>query len=527
VIERVVENWLVSANERQYQIPFCQVLASEGETIIYISPHGALEQGKDVITIGPNKTPCAYQLKAGRVNLGAWQKIKGEIDELVELPISHPSINSRQKHRPYFVTNGVVGDTVLNRIESTNKIWKKYNPNPLGLIQKDELVARFIKAHGSFLPRETKDFNSFLDLIVSAGSGPFEKEKLASFLESVLLIRTSNHSTPRDVGRSVSSAVLLTSYIVQGCERAQNNWAIFEAWIVVASYVLATACKHNAPQKWWIKSFELCELAAVRALESLVNECASNETMFTQGNPFTDGSVYSTRITILAGSLSSLSLYHRLRSNKWEQSSFVHNFLTEYIKYIQIWGESGAPYITMAALELEQHGHHAASEQLIGGLVNTIVTLNGSKGRGLPSPYYAPENAIRLLYGMDPTNAEIFTGHSYVLEALIEFLTRRLRRNLLEHFWEKITRVQFTWFRPGEDWEWFCWKSKSGSLDQRMPKTPQSWAELVEKAEKESINLPMMLQERPHFALFFCIVFPHRFGVGCLRLIDRAIRQLS
>ena len=57
MIERVVENWLTSANERQYQIPFCQVLASEGETVLYISSHGALEQGKDIVTLGPEKVP--------------------------------------------------------------------------------------------------------------------------------------------------------------------------------------------------------------------------------------------------------------------------------------------------------------------------------------------------------------------------------------------------------------------------------------------------------------------------------------
>ncbi len=325
MIERVVENWLTSANERQYQIPFCQLLASEGETVIYASPHGALEQGKDVITIGTDKVPCAYQLKAGRINLKAWQDIKGEIDELVELPISHPSIRSGKSHRPYLVTNGVVSDTVLNRIESTNKVWKKYNPNPLRLIQSAELITRFVNVHGSFLPRETKDFSSFLELIVNAGRGPFDKARFSSFLESIVPVRPSKPVVPRDVGRSASSAVLLTSYIVQGCEREQNYWAVFEAWITSASYILAAASKHGTPAKWWAKSFDLCELAAVRALESLCQECVRNQTLFTQGEPFTDGAFYPIRITILAGTLSALSLYHRLRSETWEHESFVHD----------------------------------------------------------------------------------------------------------------------------------------------------------------------------------------------------------
>lgn len=33
MLERVIENWLASVNERQYQIPFCQLLAAEGEKV--------------------------------------------------------------------------------------------------------------------------------------------------------------------------------------------------------------------------------------------------------------------------------------------------------------------------------------------------------------------------------------------------------------------------------------------------------------------------------------------------------------
>ena len=117
--------------------------------------------------------------------------------------------------------------------------------------------------------------------------------------------------------------------------------------------------------------------------------------------------------------LSALSLYHGLQAGKWARESFVQDFLLAYIKHIKVWGESAAPYLTMAALQLEQHGAHSTAEELIGQLVKTIGELNGSKGRGLASPYYEPEDAVRLSLGMDATNPEVFAGHSYVLEALV------------------------------------------------------------------------------------------------------------
>ena len=501
MIERVIENWLTSANERQYQIPFCQLLASEGETVVYISTHGALEQGKDVITVGTDKIPRAYQLKGGKLNLNDWRSYKGEIDELVEIPISHPSVQSRQSHRSFLVTNGPVADTVLNRIEASNRVWKKHNPKPLRLIQGSELVSRFVKAHGSFLPKRPEDFRNFLTCIVSAGVGPFNKAQFATFLETVLPLK--GRVSPLDGGRSLSSAVLLTSYIVQGCERAANHWAVFECWIMMASYVLAMAAKHSLPKKSWSTPFELCELAALRALDLLCEECAENQTYFTQGDPFTDASFYPVRMTILAGALSALSLSRRLKSESFPRSTFVHEFLDRYLRRVQIWGESASPFVMAAALELERHGHHARSEGLAGRLAGEIIRTNGNKGRGLPNPYYQPEDAVRSLSGMDTNNAEIFVGNSYTLELLVEFFTRRLLRRTLASSWKEITKIHYLWFQPSEDWEWFRWKAEGGSLDSRMANTPQSWSALLATAEHEEANVPDLLKTDPSFCLFF------------------------
>jgi hypothetical protein len=523
VIERVIENWLTSANERQYQIPFCQLLASEGETVLYISSHGALEQGKDVVTLGPDKLPRAYQLKGGDLMLADWQRYKGEVEELVELPISTAILQSRKHHHSFLVTNGRIGETVLNRIEAANKIWKKYNPKPLQAVQGHELVSRFVKAHSSFLPRETEAFSKFLELIVNSGRGPFDKAQFSEFLESTLRFNDPNMK-PRDAGRSIASAVLLTSYIVQNCESAANHWALFEAWVVTASYILAMAAKFQVAGKWWTSSFDLCVLAAVRALDALCQECAGNQTGFIEVDPLTDGDFYPTRMTILAGALSAISLYHRLKSGKWERQDYVHDFLSEHIKDARLWGEAAIPYMVASALEIEQHGSHRKTDRLIAEMVHAIVGLNASKGRGFANPYYGPEQAYRLFSGMDPMNSELFVGHSYHLEALVEMLARRLLRKTLAHFWEGVTRVQFTSMKPAEDWHWFRWQTYDGVLEQKTPDAPQSWEALLEASEKGPIEVPGLLRERPEFAVLFMLVFPHRFGVGVMRLIDHALR---
>jgi hypothetical protein len=109
VLERLIESWLDSASERSYQAPFCQMLAGEGHLVVHSTRHAQIEFGKDVISIAPDGTPCAFQLKGnpgGRLTLGQLREIKPQLLELVTQPIVHPGVPEAARHRCYLVTNG-------------------------------------------------------------------------------------------------------------------------------------------------------------------------------------------------------------------------------------------------------------------------------------------------------------------------------------------------------------------------------------------------------------------------------------
>jgi len=108
VLERLIESWLDSASERSYQAPFCQMLLAEGHTVLHSTRHAPLEFGKDVISIGPDGIPCAFQLKGNpgtRLTLVQLRDIKGQLLELVTQPIVLPGVPAG-RHRCYLVTNG-------------------------------------------------------------------------------------------------------------------------------------------------------------------------------------------------------------------------------------------------------------------------------------------------------------------------------------------------------------------------------------------------------------------------------------
>ena len=112
VLERLVENWLTRANEREYQFPFCQALVSKGYRVLHLSAHGPQEQGKDIIAIDRTGRPVGYQLKTGDLDTTAYRAIAGEVAELVELPIRYPGVRSDGRYRCVLVTNGSLTDPV-------------------------------------------------------------------------------------------------------------------------------------------------------------------------------------------------------------------------------------------------------------------------------------------------------------------------------------------------------------------------------------------------------------------------------
>lgn len=185
MIERVIENWLTSVNERQFQLPFCQVLTAEGERVIYISSHGQLELGKDIVAVAPDGIPNAYQLKAGAIRMSEWRRFKGEIEQLVEYPLDLPSLPSAPPHRPFLVTNGQINPAALNAINYANKSWKSRRFKTLQTIYGTDLTDRFKRAHGNYLPHDPMNLRTFLELYTKNGREPFPKGEFSRFVESV------------------------------------------------------------------------------------------------------------------------------------------------------------------------------------------------------------------------------------------------------------------------------------------------------------------------------------------------------
>lgn len=501
------------------------MLAAEGETILYVSSHGPFEKGKDIVTRTPDGEVRAYQLKAGDIGVAGWRAIHGEIVNLVELPIESPGKTPVTDFVPYLVTNGELTDPVMEQIRAANVGWQARGmTKALHTIQKGELFERFRASHGAYLPRDLEDFRTFIELILHDGSAPADKEKAAQLIEHILPTRSGQRKA-QEVARAAASLVLLTGYITGPAALALNHWSLFEYWVTAGAYILYLMEKHKKAGAACRASFEICEMAADNALGALVEECKARSDLV-QGLPLVDGHTYRARATVLIGLLSAWDLSLRIRRKERKDPAFVQSFLESHLKEASVWGESAVPYLFLAALEISQNSRPLIAEELIIQLVREISAANGhlATGRGLPNPYYSPEEALRLACGLDHLNREQFSGFSYSIASLIDFLARRWRRRAIASLWYRVTRLSFASYVPATSQEWFRWRSTDGALSSTFAREPQSWEELRTKAENIPLEgLPQALVCRPAFALWFALVYPQRFTRSVAKLIEDAV----
>ena len=522
MIERVIENWLTNTNERGYQIPFCQYLISMGYTILGMSFHGPMEQGKDIIAIDEKKIPCAFQLKSGDINEGVWRRIKGEIDDLVEIPIKHPSVDKSIKHRCVLVTNGRITDEVRVDVDDRNARFKQLGLPELEIVTGSDLLKRFIDVHGSFLPRQPTDFRLFLELFLFDGRELLRKKLFTKFIESVLL---TEEEKELDLKRKIASSVLLSQYVLQPFESQMNHISIIEGWTTFCSYVLGLVEKYGLKDESWRQSYNIIMGKINYQLEALKSEFFSRKN-YIEG--YWDGGLfYRSRMTIVLGWLSAFELFNKQIDSGYEIDNRILKSVSKYYKVATwFWGESATPLFVMMSLLTHEHGETSLSNKIICDLIIDITSENRFRdGDGLPDPYYSVNHVIRHFYGSRKQRIDMssFLGSSYHLAALVDILVRRNKRDLLGELWKHVSHIQTSELNPSPLWKSFMWRCDKGEQVEKFYKNPQSWKELREESMKSSdLDLPRTLAKNP-FSHYFLICYPHRLNRHMAKLIDRSL----
>lgn len=531
MIERAIENWLINTNEINYQSAFCQVLMNNGHRVIYNSTHGQMEQGKDIITVDKKGEYCAYQLKTGNIGLGVWRKIRGEVQELTELPIVHPSISKKKVHRSYLVTNGEFSDPVRFQIDALNEQnkLKRRGYSYLDVINGKTLLKVFVDAQGKFIPKDIEEIHLFLKLFLSDGSGFIDKEKTFNLYNDTIFNLSSKRKS--DYLNAIFSSIVICAYITMPFQLKNNYYALFEAWTCLGACILRLAYKKKLDRKAWYPSFELVTAEIVRNLESLKEEVVERKD-FLEGNWYGDGgNIYRARTTIVLGTLAALELHQKEQNSHYMDERILDLIIKSVNGKIAeepllfFWGESAFPYFFNLIKYLEISGHSTIASEILINIYKSILSLNRPRvDVGLiANPYYSVNEILLAVISNQPNEVDFsqFVGSSYLLKALVHMIARRNKRVVLEKSWRTLTHMQMKEFVPDKENDFFSWRTEEGLNYSEFPTYPQSWKALREEA-LELKGTPKILIEHQYFLRFFTFICPHRINPLTCRLLDHS-----
>ncbi len=522
--ERLLEDWLAKIGERGFEIPFSQVLITRGHRVLLMG-HSPIEHGKDIVTRDGKGRFHAYQLKQGSVGLKEWQRIRSQIVALVETAIDHPNVGNA-RFDPHLVISGEFSAPARSRIAAENKSWKRRGFRPLQLTSGKELLADFSTLASDFWPVAVPEIQAFLDLYQRAGKDLIDKESYAAFCVSLI---TGGRRVRTEVGRRIAALNIFVSYLLSKAYAAENYWAVIEGWTIAASHIAWVAAKHRLADKHWRAAFNLAREAAVSALAKLKDEALEEQAFDPRHLEWDE--ITRVRTTYVVGAVAGWFLLQRDSANAEEvdrAATLVRKAVSD--RRTLLWGESAVPFFLLTILFLGNASGDRFDEAILVNLITTIAVTNGRRSReGLADPYEDADTVLERgvrRFKNPKRRPRMHTGQSYTLEGLIFLAARRLLKGPLDAAWAGITYVQFAKFVPERVEDFLRWNSENGSLDNRQPGRPQSWAALLATVRNREFRkrLPSVLLNHPDFALLLVLVFPQRLTTELMLWLDDSFR---
>lgn len=519
MLERAIENWLINTNERNYQVAFCQALICEGQDIIYNSRHGSLEHGKDIITKDKSGNINAYQLKTGDVNLSAWRNIKGEIEDLISIPVIHPSIDARIIHKSFLVLNGRISDEVrlLITILNEDNIRKDRKYSYLDVIELPALLKKFTEAQGKFIPVEPADFEMFLKYYLADGRDLFKKPIFFDFIEKAIF----KGKAKSDIINSISSSVILTSYLLNNFQKCNNHFAIYETWTSLGALIIRYAFISGLGDNDYKDSLGLVFLEIVNSLESLKSDFLSRKD-YLEGDVRLDGALmYNIRIVITMGAISALENYKNKNKKDYVKDNVFVALIETNIEKLEYWGEYAFPFLYSIIRYLELNNKSELAQKIIENMLDEVLNSNDIDSKvGLSNPYYGPTEVLESVLKLgNKTDMECFTGGSYTLEMIVMIIVKRNLRAILENNWMEISHMQYKEFVPDNVEDLFLWRIEKGTNCSKFPIETQSWNELINSVNISS-DIHDILKSNIDMLKYFVLVCPHRMNTAIIRLFE-------
>jgi hypothetical protein len=526
MLERAIENWLISAGEKQYQSPFCQVLMSQGHCILRVSKHRSSEEGKDICSVASNGGYHAYQLKDGDIDVREWWRIRDQLVDLVSMPIKHARVDRARGHSAHLVTNGRLADEVHQRIVDFNRDneEKHLGYATLDVIERDELISLFVDAQDRFVPVAPEELQRLLSIYLAPGNDLLDTKALWRVLRDGLFSEAD--PKPARARNALTAGVVMLSYLLRPYQVAENHFAVFQAWAVLRTLVEEFALRVRVSRSVLETTRALILQEMQLALERLKKETIDRED-YLEGDLRGDGGLmYRARTTLALGAAAALEVQsHRADAEHIVDASLVRRIARER-DGLWYWGDSAFPYHFAIVRCLELGGESPTAREHLATLLTEVLASSVPESQsGLPNVYYDVQGVLVASLGLASLERDArpydFSSQSWSLSSLVFMCARRGMRELIERHWKDISRVQVLWYEPPDPISFWQLLPERGSNQSRHFAENQSWRELERLANQPTNRGPIWKAGEP-WLLYFLLLRPERAINQVVSVLDGA-----
>ena len=270
-------------------------------------------------------------------------------------------------------------------------------------IEREQLVSRFVQAHGEYLPQTLPDIRTLLELYYSDSSSQFPVQRFARYLSTVLPFTDMTRSV-RACREAISSVTLLTAYAAASWSAADNHLAVAQAWLTTCVTLLRFACTRTLDSGVWLVSYELALEVARVALASLAKEAAEAEDLVLPD--VVDGFVYSSRAQLVSGFIAGYFLSERTLGRIDDSVlEAIRTVVAREAPHATVAGESAVPALLVTACALGQLGKVRMAEDMMLDCFRTLARTNQRQSEvALADPYHEIDQV--LLRGIPNVSGE-------------------------------------------------------------------------------------------------------------------------
>ncbi len=529
VVAKLIESWWTDANERSFQYQFAFQLTSSGFDVLHVTRHCGMEFGKDIIARSADGVIHSYQLKSGfgeRLKLGDWQSLSSQIDDLVALPIKHPSLNGgiALDHQPWFVINGYLNEEVIREIEDRNLTYRQRFGRELKTILLGEMVQKSISTAHSVWPTTPEINHELFSSYIDEGRKPLVKSTFFKVLQAVLPsdLRLKNKRKLNLIADSL--AVVASLYTAKTAK--QQNWvAQIDAWVICWGLIASVFERNGLDPKRHCMTFRLIQVILASLLDGLTEEVAKNPKLVSLESASNAASgVARVRTTTILGYVAANAIRQsEMKTDSDSTMALIENVFSSTGR-IELWGEAAVPSLLAYWLAFQHHDASLRPDSLLVSLLDALLQKLSTQ-QIYPDPYISADEFATAVAKQDGIKLEQMESQreSFWLRAIIETLARQLWRQELARRWDVISKYACVRFEAPSVWRYLLWRSDEGTYKTEFWPEPTSWKWLREVAVNSEDTLPLSLKQEAWMTTLFLLVCPHRSLGGAINFVEKKL----